>query len=572
MSEAVAGAEHPWRELWNRIGREEKRLVILAFVSGVSWSVCAVGVPYVAGLGVDELRTGADPWGLTWVAVLVVVLALGKALALRYRRWLMPVSSARAAGQIRKSLYRSLHSDQAESPADVSAGEILGVLGDDTEYIEQFGVNAQVLANNLAWTAMIAAVMVWIDPLLALVVLAPLPLVLVASMRFLRALEPANRELRSKTVAATAMVADAMQGASIIQGLGLRGVFERRFSAASDEIRLAGVEIGRIRAFWTAIAEFVPTLSIALAILAGAAQVQAGQLSWGGLVAFNGYIVMAVWPLRFTANAIAGASRAKLAIHRILLLESGAQSTSVSQSGGPSRTDLASSHDKADARAEVKLNSVSFTYPLGENVLRDVSFEVAPGELVVVTGDTGAGKSTLLRLVGGDLSPQVGSVQVGGYDIDQLTAGGRGQLVSLVSQSEFLFSRSLAENLRMAYPDAEEAQLGYAASLAVLDDVVEQLPDGWDTQVGERGARLSGGQRQRAALARGILSPASVLLLDDVTSALDTETSAALAGLLPQLKTAGRTVIVVTAEPHLMAIADRVLTLSGGKVTQWAHR
>lgn len=574
MSKAVAGGEHPWRELWHRIGRAEKRLVILAFVAGFSWSVCAVGVPYVAGLGVDELRARADPWGLVVVAVLVIVLACGKALALRYRRWLMPISSARAAGHLRKSLYRTLHSEEAEAPDEVSPGEILGVLGDDTEYIEQFGINVQVLANNLAWTSMIVVVMVWIDPFLALVVLAPLPLVLVASMRFLRALDPANHKLRSRTVAATALVADAMQGVSIIQGLGLRRVFDQRFSVASEEIRKAGVEIGRIRAFWTAIAEFIPTLSIAIAIVAGAAQVQAGHLTVGELVAFNGYIVMAVWPLRFTANAIAGASRAKLAISRILLLESAGQSTHLADPSdtAPTSVDavLPRPRDLAALVAEIELDSVSFSYPGGDQIIDGVTLVVSPGELVVVTGDTGVGKSTLLRLIAGDLTPQGGSVRVDGREINQLTVGERGQMVSLVSQREFLFSRSLAENLRMAYPEAEEAHLGYAASLAVLDDVIEQLPQGWDTQVGERGARLSGGQRQRAALARGILSPAPGLLLDDVTSALDTETSAALAGLLPQLKTAGRTVIVVTAEPHLLAIADRVLTLHKGRLTEGA--
>ncbi|MDR2564732.1 MAG: ABC transporter ATP-binding protein/permease [Bifidobacteriaceae bacterium] len=544
----------PWLlELWRRIRPRERRHAVLALVAGISWSCVAVAVPYVAGLAIDRLKEG--PTAASLAPVLAIIAALGgaKALALRFRRSLMFTSSARAAGSLRQGLYASLHREDAPVHDPDGPGEILGVLGDDTEYIEQFGVQVQVLANNLVWTGLIVGVMVTIDPLLALAVLAPLPLVLILSLRFLCALEPANRTLRQETVAATGTVADAMTGLGVIQGLGLGRVFRRRFGDITERIRQAGIRLARIRAFYTAAVEFVPTVSVAIGLFLGVARVQSGGISIGELTAFNSYIVMAVWPLRFTAGAVAGASRAKLALKRMRRLEGAPAAfsprTAVPHSEPPS----------------LELRDVTFAHPGGGPILDRARLRIAPGEVVALTGATGVGKTTVLRLIAGDLAPDSGAVLVGAAKIAELTPASRGDQVSFVAEHGFLFSRTLAENLRLAHPKAPESQLRTAASLAVLDTVVDELPDGFETHLGERGARLSGGQRQRAALARGILSPARVLVLDDVTSALDAETVAAFARLMKRVRSQ-RTVVMVTAEPRLLAAADRVLELADGRL------
>jgi ABC-type multidrug transport system fused ATPase/permease subunit len=379
--------------------------------------------------------------------------------------------------------------------------------------------------------------------------------------------------------------------------------------------------------------------------------VRSGDLTVGQLTTVNSYIVMAVWPLRFTAGAVAGASRAKLALRRMTRLEGSAAEPgpvvgrlsgdrvrlegsvvepgsvvgrlsgdrvrlegSVAEPGpvagrppgGPIRSRWRRDRHSTDGRpvwapaapsarprgaggptdqrwgwAEavpetvgpagppaIELRQVDFAYRPGRPILERAEAVIAPGEVVALTGATGVGKSTVLRLIAGDLAPDGGQVLVAGVPIARLSAAGRGDRVSLVAEDEFLFDRSLADNLRLARPRAEEAQLRSAASLAVLDVVVDELPEGFGTRLGERGRRLSAGQRQRAALARGLLAPARALALDDVTSALDAATTAAFARLIRQIR-ADRTVVLVTSEPRLLAAADRVLELADGRLTAW---
>ncbi|MGH1564885.1 ABC transporter ATP-binding protein [Mumia sp. DW29H23] len=558
----VAIPASPWRELWTRVPRRERRHVVVAFVMGMAWSTAAVGVPVVAGAAVDRLTDGSDATTTTWLVVAVVALAAGKAAALRVRRYLTFTSSARFGGHLRSGLYASLHERDARFFDETPPGEVLGAFGDDSEYVEQFAISVQVLLNNVVWTGLIVAVLVWIDLPLALVALAPLPLVLVLSVRFLAALRVADAALRRESVAIVGQVADAVTGAAVVKGLGLEDAFVRRLVAASDRSRASAVEVGRIRARYTALIELVPTVSIAAVLVVGAARIGSGDLTIGEFTAFNAYVVMAVWPLRFTANAVSGASRARLAIGRIAGLE------------GPTRPRRRTDVPRADAPwpeqaapVSLRLDGVAFAYGAGDAVLEGVDLHVAPGELVAITGATGSGKTTLLRLISGERAPDRGTVVVGGHRLADVAPRERARLVSVVSDDEFLFSRSLRDNLRMAHPEAADEALRTVTSLAVLDDVVARMPQGWDTLVGERAARLSGGQRQRTALARGLLAPAGLLLLDDVTSALDQETRAAFARSMAQVRR-DRTIVVVTAQPELIAAADRVLVLTDKRLTE----
>jgi len=310
-----------------------------------------------------------------------------------------------------------------------------------------------------------------------------------------------------------------------------------------------------VRARYTALIELIPTFSIVIVFLLGLEQVRSGHLTLGGFTAFISYIVMAVWPLRFTANSVAGATRARIAVNRIVGLES----PGASVLGG---RDQAGSRPKASA-SPIALREVGFSYEPGHPVLRGTSLLISAGEVVAITGATGSGKTTVLRLIAGELTPDSGTVSVDGVAVAEVGAGDRAALISMVGHDEFLFGRTVTENLAFAASGASDAQLERAAELAIFAPVIDGLEEGWNTVLGERAVRLSGGQRQRAALARGIVSPAGVLLLDDVTSALDIETRAEVAASLTAIRD-GRTLVMVTSEPALLAAADRVLTLEAG--------
>jgi ATP-binding cassette subfamily B protein len=534
-----------------RIAPRERRHIGLAFLMGAVWSIAAVGVPYVAGAAVNALHRGRGVGGVAVLCCVIVGLALGKAFALRVRRYLLSITSARVAGTLRERLYRSLHARDGAFFDRTPVAEVFSALGDDAEYVEQFGIYLQVLFNNVVWTGLIVAVLVWLDPLLAAISLAPLPLVLVLALRFLKVSAAANEAMREDTVQIVDLASDAITGVAVVKGLGLEQRFVDRLIAAAEQARVNAVRTARVRAKYTALIELVPTFSVVIVLLLGLDQVRHQELTLGGLTAFISYIVMAVWPLRFTANSIAGATRARLAITRIARLEGPA---SLAASAGPD------SAVPDSAPLAIDLEGVSFAYQ-GHSVLRDVDLHVRAGEVVAVTGATGSGKTTLLQLIGGELEPDAGTVSIGGASLDAVAPSHRAALLSTVTHDEFLFSRTVRENLAFARPHAGAEELEEAAELAVFDEVIDELSDGWETVVGERATRLSGGQRQRAALARGIASAAGVLLLDDVTSALDAQTRAAVAASLRRIR-ARRTVVLVTSEPTMLAAADRIIRIS----------
>jgi ATP-binding cassette, subfamily B, bacterial len=544
-----------WQQLWRRISPRERKGIAITWLMGAVWSTAAVGAPYAAGVAVNQLHRGRGVGGVAVVCCVIAGLALGKALALRVRRFLIFATSSRVAGSLRERLYRSLHDRDAEFFDRTPLAEVLNALGDDAEYIEQFGINVQVLFNNVVWTALIVAVLIFIDPLLAAVSLAPLPLVLILALRFLRVAAPINVMMREDAVEIVDLASDAIAGISVVKGLGLERRFIDRLDGAALRARLNAERFGRVRARYTALIELIPTFSIVIVFLLGLEQVRSGHLTLGGFTAFISYIVMAVWPLRFTANSVAGATRARIAVNRIVGLES----PGASVLGG---RDQAGSRPKASA-SPIALREVGFSYEPGHPVLRGTSLLISAGEVVAITGATGSGKTTVLRLIAGELTPDSGTVSVDGVAVAEVGAGDRAALISMVGHDEFLFGRTVTENLAFAASGASDAQLERAAELAIFAPVIDGLEEGWNTVLGERAVRLSGGQRQRAALARGIVSPAGVLLLDDVTSALDIDTRAEVAASLTAIRD-GRTLVMVTSEPALLAAADRVLTLEAG--------
>ncbi|MFE5645022.1 ABC transporter ATP-binding protein [Rhodococcus sp. NPDC056516] len=544
----------PWSQLWMRTPRRERRGMAWAFVTGILWSVAAVGVPLAAGAAVDYLiADDHDSVGPALLVGMIVALAFAKAFALRIRRYLTFTTAARLGGSLRRRLFASLHARDARFFDETPPAEVLASVGDDTEYVEQFAVIAQVLLNNLVWTTLIVGALLWIDVPLTVVTVVPLTLVLVLSLRFLRALDSANVAMRRDSVGIVGAAADVVTGAPTVKGLGLEDRFLTTLTDLFGRSRVSAQAVGSIRARYTSIIEFVPTLSIVLVLVCGTARIRSGDMSVGDFTAFNAYVVMAVWPLRSTANAVSGASRAAIAVTRIAALE------------GPSQVSASTAEPTVTGPVRVVLQDLSFGY--GVSIVENVDLVVEPGETVVITGATGTGKSTLLRLIAGEVVPDRGSVTVHGIDLRSVDQQHRHRLVAVVTDEEFLFSRSLRANLVMAHPNATDHDVELAAELAALGDVVDRLPEKWDTEVGERAVRLSGGQRQRAALARGYVSPAGLLLLDDVTSALDTETTGRIATSLRELKRR-KTVILVSSQPALVAAADRVLVLSGRALSE----
>jgi ATP-binding cassette subfamily B protein len=222
--------------------------------------------------------------------------------------------------------------------------------------------------------------------------------------------------------------------------------------------------------------------------------------------------------------------------------------------------------DVAPAGADIELRGVRFGYDGGDAVIKGIDAVIGNGSLTAIVGPSGSGKTTLLRLIGRFFDVDDGSILLGGYDVRELGTGRVARLTAHVFEDAYLFDGTIADNLRMADPDAGETELDHVAAIARLDEVVDRLPDGWDTRVGEAGSALSGGERQRVAIARALLKNAPVVLLDEATAALDAVNEAAVAGAIAELARA-RTIVVVAHRLSTVIAADQILVLDNGRIT-----
>jgi ATP-binding cassette subfamily B protein len=284
----------------------------------------------------------------------------------------------------------------------------------------------------------------------------------------------------------------------------------------------------------------------------------AGDLSTGSFVAFNAYVVMLVWPLRVLGQRVTTLQKALAASARI---------TEVLEAEPRLREPRHAQELEHPARGDVRLEAVRFGHEGDHAVLDGLDLHVAPGESLALVGATGSGKSTVAGLLARLYDPENGRVLLDGHDLRDLRLADVRRAVALVFEETFLFSESVRENIRVGRPEADDEAVQRAAELAGAAEFITDLPDGFDSVLGERGFSLSGGQRQRIAIARAILADPAVLVLDDATSAVDATKEHEIRAALTEVMR-GRTTLVIAHRPATIALADRVAVLEGGRIVE----
>ena len=440
------------------------------------------------------------------------------------------------------------------------SGELVSRLtADATQVKSAFGVSVSMaLRNGLLFVGALG-MMVLTSPKLSGLVIAVIPLVVLPLVFSGRAVQRRARTAQDRLADASAYAAEAVSAVRTMQAFGMEAATARRFADATEDAYRAALASAQARAFLTGGVIFIISASVVGILWWGAQDVLAGRMSSGRLSQFVLYAVFAASALGQLSEVYGELSAAAGAAERLgeILATTPAIRAPASPATLPGRDE-----------GTIALDAVRFSYPTRDaQSLGGVSLRLEAGERVALVGPSGAGKSTVFQLLLRFYDPQAGRVLIDGVDVRAIDPAALRRRIALVPQEPAIFTGTVAENIRYGRPDASEAAIRRAASLASAAAFVDELPRGFDTPIGERGVTLSGGQRQRVAIARAILKDAPILLLDEATSALDAESERAVQEALDRLMRE-RTTLVIAHRLATVRSADRILVMDGGRIVE----
>jgi ATP-binding cassette subfamily B protein len=531
--------------------------------------------PLLVGWVIDSLRGAPpgwisglagtrDPWSMAMVlaGLSVAIFFFESLFEWLYQRAFRNLAQT-VQHDLRMDAYNRIQSREIAFFEEHRLGEILSMLNDEVNQLERFlntGFNEMLQVAVLFVFAM--AVMVPISWQLSLVALFPIPFILWGGITYQRLIAPRYDTVRQGVGGLASRLENNIAGIHVIKSFTAEAFETERVRRVSDEYRRANLAAIRFSAAYIPVIRMAIVVGFAGVLLVGSYWVLNGSgiLSVGKLVLFAMMTERLLWPITRLGTTLDDFERAKASSRRIFgLLDT------------PSGiTEPAHPVPLGRARGEIAFDDVEFRYARGhgdEPVLRGISFRIAPGETLGVAGPTGAGKSTLIKLLLRFYDVQAGAVRLDGHDVRELSLADLRRNIALVSQEVYLFHGTIRENIAYVNGDAPLEEVVRAAQLAQLHDFVVSLPQGYDTQVGERGIQLSGGQRQRLSIARALVKDAPILILDEATSAVDTETERAIQQALRAL-TAGRTALIIAHRLSTIRHADRILVLRDGHVVE----
>ncbi len=541
---------------WRLLGflRPYRRGVAVSFVLAAAAMGTGVLIPYLVGVTVDDIRQGgAELWPLAAAVAGAGVLRLAFSVS---RRLVAGKVSLGVEYDLRNRMYEHLHSLELAFFDGQQTGQLMSRSTVDLQAVRFFLGYGLIFILQSALTILIAAgVMLAVDPRLAAVSLAPMPFVIWVAFRYGRRNRPATQEVQQRIAELTADAEENISGVRVVKAFAQEERQLHRFSRSVGRVFDQSMVSTRLRAFYSPFIAFLPQLGLAALLLVGGRQAIQGELTVGEFVAFYGYVLLLTGPMRMLGIALGMAQRA---------VASGARVFEILDTE-PTLTAPTDAPGLPSGGGRVQLRGVTFGYGDGEPVLRDVDLEVEPGRTVALVGPTGSGKTTLVMLIPRLYDVDEGAVLVDGADVRSVDPASLRREVAVVSDDAFLFSATLRDNIAYARPEASAEEVAAASERAGLTEVLEDLPEGLDTLVGERGHTLSGGQRQRVAIARALLAQPRILILDDATSSVDATTESRIKAALAEVME-GRTTFVIAHRLSTIALADDVVVLEEGRV------
>ncbi len=531
--------------------------IAIGTIASLGWTVAKVAVPLLALRAIDD---GIDPYDggslLAW-CLAIVGLTILIAIFTAGRRYAAFAISLRAEADLRRRLFDHLQGLHFGYHDRALVGQLMARANLDLKQVQLLLVFIPVAGANIVMIIGVAAVLLLLNVKLALLSLAALPFLSIAASRFSTLLHPVATSLQQQLAGVSEVVEESVSGIRVVKGFGAEGLQQQRLDRSADQVYEQAMAMARLRATFNPLLELLPMLGLVVVLFVGGREVVAGRLTVGELIAFNFYILQLIFPLRMTSFVVAQVSRASIAsarVYEVLATE-------------PAIADRPHARTLPDGPGRVCFEGVTFAYDDGQPVLEDFDLSLAGGESVALVGATGSGKSTVSRLLPRFYDVTVGRVTLDDVDVrDARLADLRGQ-IGMVFEDTYLFSDTVRANIAFAQPDAPDEVVHEAARLAGAHEFIEELPDGYDTVLGEQGFSLSGGQRQRIAIARAIVAEPRVLVLDDATSAVDPTKEHEIRAALTEVM-AGRTTLIIAHRPATIALADRVVLIAGGSVVE----
>ena len=509
---------------------------------------------------VDQVIGGRDPSAQRLGMMVVGMMGVYGLLALAEfgDQFLRHALGERFLFDLRVRIYDYLQRLSLSFFERTSTGELMSRVTNDVNALEQFVTHGVILTTvDLMRLVGASAVLIVLDWRLALVVLLPVPLIALGLRRFNRHVRPIYRRVRDRMGDINTRLQDDLAGIRVVQAFGQEDAELERFHSVSERYYQERVSAIRTWAAFFPGISFVAAAGGVLVLGIGARMIIGGQLSLGTLVAFLSYMASFYDPVRRLADVDNTFQQAIAAADRIFeLLDE--------------KVDIRDTPDAITLnkiKGDVVFHDVHFHYGDGDEVLHDIDFHIAPGQVVALVGPSGAGKTSIANLLCRFYDPTHGHILLDSHNLRQVQLRSLRRHVAVVLQDTFLFNATVRENLLYGKPDASERELIAAAEAACAHEFIEQMPGGYDTEIGERGVKLSGGQRQRLALARAILADPRILILDEATSSVDAEAEYLIQQALEKVMQ-GRTSLVIAHRLSTIRNADKIIALHDGKISE----